>query len=857
MRRLKRQLDDAVARRTKLEQQIKQAKDAIANLDAQLRDTEQRLARVKQSDVETYNAIVGQGRKIDSNIRDGGLFIEAREAELSKLNVPTGAYVAAAQSLSDSMESAAKRYDELSKDTEVASALARIQNGGAKVKLGPSAAFTQELTAIRQQNALINRTALKFRLQGGVPVVDVTLNGRLSRPMVVDSGAASMTITWDTAEQLGITPGPNDPVAHATVADGKVVEVKVVQLRSVRLGQFSAQNVRCDVFPKGVSGGELLGGTFLRNFAVNLDLASGELRLAQVAATTQSADVKVGGATGLVGDNCRAGLAQLDTLLAAEDYSGAARLVSGLQAVAATDPMFNLIVQHRTKEVEALRTGHEAIARDLERLKASPADPAANAAVGQFLCFTKGDWERGLPMLAKSSDAAVQRLASDELASPANDALQKLADGWWELADKQSERSKANIRRHAASLYARLPTTSALRTGAMESRIAQTRTMRLVDLLPAVDAHRDAVAGGWGTDDQGLSVDSAVSRIEFPYKPPEEYILRAEFTPLSGSKTVYLSASKPSARTGFGVLFGAADNTLVGIDNVGGRRHDVNPTRVQATKWLDAGRRSIGIVEVRDGRVRAWLDNRLVIDWKTDFDDLSYADWQRPRDLTRLAVGTWLTATTFHHVEVLELPADDGKPPREDLQARLERELAELRKKHPTGLVIIEARWGVPGKWKDVAAILRAAVSGDMLDFKPTATALGDPAPGAFKRLILSYHDGEQIDTIEFGENYTLHICAVPSKEELQKRVDAWRRERGGNGLIILDAQWGADGRWLDLRDQLQRSIKNNVLKATVGDGYADPAQGAPKELRLVYWDGAQIKSVRLKDRAELNLRLR
>ena len=42
-------------------------------------------------------------------------------------------------------------------------------------------------------------------------------------------------------------------------------------------------------------------------------------------------------------------------------------------------------------------------------------DPDAHLRVGRYYCFTKGEWEKGLPLLAKCSDTRLQRLAEEEL----------------------------------------------------------------------------------------------------------------------------------------------------------------------------------------------------------------------------------------------------------------------------------------------------------------------------------------------------------------------------------------------------------------------------------------------------------
>ena len=43
------------------------------------------------------------------------------------------------------------------------------------------------------------------------------------------------------------------------------------------------------------------------------------------------------------------------------------------------------------------------------KLKTNPDDPAANLAVGQWLCFERRDWKQGLQHLAKCSSPALKR----------------------------------------------------------------------------------------------------------------------------------------------------------------------------------------------------------------------------------------------------------------------------------------------------------------------------------------------------------------------------------------------------------------------------------------------------------------
>ena len=79
-----------------------------------------------------------------------------------------------------------------------------------------------------------------------------------------------------------------------------------------------------------------------------------------------------------------------------------------------------------------------------DALLVKPNDPAANLAVGKFECFLKQDWNRGLPLLVRGSDADLEALAKQELSAPANatDRL-KLADAWWDLANKRGADKRA------------------------------------------------------------------------------------------------------------------------------------------------------------------------------------------------------------------------------------------------------------------------------------------------------------------------------------------------------------------------------------------------------------------------------
>lgn len=110
-------------------------------------------------------------------------------------------------------------------------------------------------------------------------------------------------------------------------------------------------------------------------------------------------------------------------------------------------------------------------------LKKTPNDPAANATMGRYECFFKGDWAAGLPKLAKGNNEALKKAAADELKPPTNaEAQSAVADAWWAVAEGQSPAVQPAIRAHAAAFYAQaLDGLSGLAKLKAEQRIAQAR----------------------------------------------------------------------------------------------------------------------------------------------------------------------------------------------------------------------------------------------------------------------------------------------------------------------------------------------------------------------------------------------
>jgi hypothetical protein len=145
-----------------------------------------------------------------------------------------------------------------------------------------------------------------------------------------------------------------------------------------------------------------------------------------------------------------------DEAQAADDYDTAARLLHTAETAASKggNKQVAAVATERGKLLDAMQKEYENIKPDLAVLKEKPEDPTACLHVGRFLCFYKGEWEKGLPLLALSGDAKLKDLAKKDLNNPVVPADQAaVADGWMEVADQEAGPRVQQIQLHAYAWY--------------------------------------------------------------------------------------------------------------------------------------------------------------------------------------------------------------------------------------------------------------------------------------------------------------------------------------------------------------------------------------------------------------------
>ncbi|QDV47248.1 hypothetical protein Enr13x_71570 [Stieleria neptunia] len=118
--------------------------------------------------------------------------------------------------------------------------------------------------------------------------------------------------------------------------------------------------------------------------------------------------------------------------------SSVARIANRFAGNNREDQISRLLTRLRTQLGSAKREYEQSV-DDLHRFRINPDDVAAGAAFGSFLCFIKGDWKTGLPLVAEGKGGDLVEVARMDLrgASRTTDQI-AIADAWWELSRRGS-----------------------------------------------------------------------------------------------------------------------------------------------------------------------------------------------------------------------------------------------------------------------------------------------------------------------------------------------------------------------------------------------------------------------------------
>lgn len=214
-----------------------------------------------------------------------------------------------------------------------------------------------------------------------------------------------------------------------------------------------------------------------------------------------------------------------DEAVLVDDFDNALRIgkLAAVVARASKDPQMIHDATSRIRDIERLKLRFATIRKSIDALIADSNNVEASLLVGQWYCFTKGDWERGLPLLAKSlrplagegQGEGIAALAARDLDSPTDPKAQAaLADAWWDFAEGEQGPSRSMVQGRAALWYEQaLPKLSGLDRTRVEARL------KMMDEAPgvvdAVKTSRGAVQkGNMALQSNGTQVTGKISHPE-------------------------------------------------------------------------------------------------------------------------------------------------------------------------------------------------------------------------------------------------------------------------------------------------------------------------------------------------------
>jgi serine/threonine protein kinase len=314
------------------------------------------------------------------------------------------------------------------------------------------------------------------------------------------------------------------------------------------------------------------------------------------------------------------------------------------------DPSFATRLQELRREIAVTKDEYLKVKGSID--KPGTGDPEA---LGRYYAFVKGDWDRGLEILAAAAKPPLNALAEKDLARSSDAAARaEVADGWWDLAEKEKspfrklrlqERTRLWYEACVGSLTGLTRTRAEKRLETLDALVRGP-----VDLLKYVDLTKDLVAGNWTRTSAGLTsgIDT-FSRVQIPYVPPAEYDLTVAVERKEGQQDFYMGLV--GADTQFGVMINAGNSTYCEVQALNGNlaRYDSGVT---------IGRPSTILYQVRKNSLEVRVDGKRILSYKGDLAKGSmFPQWAVP-DKKTLFVGSH---GTVHVVTRMLLTTVSGK----------------------------------------------------------------------------------------------------------------------------------------------------------------------------------------------------
>jgi clan AA aspartic protease (TIGR02281 family) len=272
-------------RKKQFDLHVRDGNDAIRDL------TEQRIMLNQQlpnaATTQEHNRIVGMLNEVSDRLnllqRELG-DPEAGQAAGTQVAMKRETFIEKVLKLRQLVDQGQEEYASIAKDEDIKKALAALSKGAQRaVKLGPSKSFLTNVKLLENVEKSVLTESVALRKEGGIYWLDVTFNGKVTKPMAFDTGASIVVLPYAMAKEVGLTPGKDAPKVLTKVADGTVTEARKVIAPLLRVGKFTVKDVECIVMPASKTDvPPLLGQTFQKHFTIKFDPEARKLVLTKV-----------------------------------------------------------------------------------------------------------------------------------------------------------------------------------------------------------------------------------------------------------------------------------------------------------------------------------------------------------------------------------------------------------------------------------------------------------------------------------------------------------------------------------------------------------------------------------------------
>ncbi|MBN2291181.1 MAG: retroviral-like aspartic protease family protein [Pirellulales bacterium] len=252
----------------------------------QRRDLRARLART--TSVKVHNQLVTAlnelGDRINLMHQDDSDKQQAKQARATHETLQAE-YVEKLLKTRKLYDQVAEKYKDLKVDSDVSKAIETYNQSLSKpCKLGPGLSYASLGRKLKKIEDTVLSESIDLRKGGGnLWIVPVAFNEGKVQPMAIDTGASIISMPWNMAAAIGMTPTPSDEQMQVSLADGRIVTATRKMATKVRVGKFTVENVECAVMPQEFTqAAPLLGLSFFKHFTFKIDNANAKLVMSKV-----------------------------------------------------------------------------------------------------------------------------------------------------------------------------------------------------------------------------------------------------------------------------------------------------------------------------------------------------------------------------------------------------------------------------------------------------------------------------------------------------------------------------------------------------------------------------------------------